>query len=93
MVRLNIFLYLTGFIYFGGIAYFWYDTIYKVYDLEEISNSSNIECHLLDEPYPITHYNILYYNDSYVFIDLWNENEKEVRVFPIDVLLDSSPCK
>jgi hypothetical protein len=93
MVGLNFGLFLSGIIYFGGIAYFWYITISKINDVEEIPNSSNIVCTLLKEPYPITHYNILYYNDSYIFIDLWNGNEKQVRVFPIDILLDSAPCR
>lgn len=89
----NVILYLTGIVFFLGIGFFWYNKIYNIYNVEEISNYSNIQCFLENEPYTIDDYKVLYYNDSYVFIDINNDNQSEVKVFPISILLDSSPCK
>lgn len=93
MLVLNIFLYLSGILFFGGVGYFWFDKIYDIYNVEEISNYSNIECYLNKEPYLIKDYKVLYYNDSYIFIDIKVQEEYKVKVFPIDILLNSTPCK
>lgn len=89
----NVFLYLTGIIFFWGIGYFWFNKIYDIYNVEEISNYSNVKCYLRNEPYKIDDFKVLYYNDSYVFIDILKKNKSDVKVFPISILLDSSPCK
>lgn len=93
MLILNIFLYLNGALFFGGIGFFWFDKIYSIYNVEEISNYTNIECFLDKEPYLIKDYKVLYFNDSYIFIDMKIEKDYRVKVFPIDILLDSAPCK
>lgn len=89
----NVILYLTGILFFLGIGFFWFNKIYNIYNIEEISNYSNLQCFLENEPYTIDDYKVLYYNDSYVFIDITNDTKSEVKVFPINILLESSSCK
>jgi len=93
MFVINFFLFTFGIIFFVGVGYFWFNKIYAIYNVEEISNYTNVECYLENEPYFIQNYKVLYYTDSYIFIDILKAEDREVRVFPISILLDSSPCK
>ncbi len=83
----------SGIFFLIGICLFWYENLYNIFNPQEIANYSNLICFLNSEPYPIERFNVAYFNDSFIFIEIINGIERTVRVFPIEVMLDSSPCK
>ena len=85
--------YISGFFFFFGIGYFWFNQINKIFNAEEIGNYAVVKCYM-NENYNLNdHYSIKYYNDKFIFIKLEKSSSSEILVFPIDIMFKHELCQ
>jgi hypothetical protein len=59
---------------------------------QEFGNIANLRCVIKNENIENTGFKLLYFNDRYLFVEILNGEQKEIRIFPFETFYDSSKC-
>jgi len=94
----NLFRVFMGFavlsLVFAFLSIFLYPRELKpAYTPQEFGNIANLSCVIQNEHIENTGFKLLYFNDKYLFVEILNGEQKEIRIFPFETFYDSSKCK